>query len=75
MSTESKVKNIISEMIGIKLEEVKLDRTSADLGFDSLDDIEVVMAIEDKFDIQLHDDDLREDMTVQDMINLVDAAL
>lgn len=75
MSTESKVKEIIAELVGISLEEIKLDSTPDKLAMDSLDTIESVMAIEDEFSIEISDDDIKEDMTVQDMINLVDAAL
>jgi acyl carrier protein len=75
MSTESKVKKIIAELTGLNLEEVKLDSTPNKLAMDSLDTIESVMAIEDEFCIEINDDDINEHMTVQDMINLVDAAL
>lgn len=71
MSVESKVRRIISDQAGVKLEEVKLDRTSNQLGMDSLDDIEVIMAIEEDFNIEIPDDKLRNGMTVQDMVDLV----
>lgn len=75
MSTESKVKQIISTESGFKLDEIKLDSTPDSLAMDSLDTIMIVMEIEAEFEIELSDDDFGEDMTVQDMINLVDAAI
>ena len=66
MDIESKVKEIIVEQLGVAEEEV----TSAasfieDLGADSLDTVELVMALEEEFDIEISDDDAEKIATVK----------
>jgi acyl carrier protein len=70
MSSAEKVKEIIAE----KLEkEVFLDsRIQEDLGANSLDKVELVMAFEDTFAIVIHDEDAQKISTVQDAIVAID---
>jgi len=65
MSVDDKVKNIISEQLGVKKEEVKLESSFIDdLGADSLDTVEVVMALEEEFGIEIPDEDAEKITTV-----------
>lgn len=75
---ESRVKEIVHTqlgmMLGIGLDDVKLtDNFADDLGADSLDEIEMVMAIEDEFEIQIGDDEASKIKTVQQAIDYVTA--
>ena len=69
---EDQVKKIIVDHLGI--EESKVEPNSKfidDLGADSLDTVELVMAFEEKFDIEIPDDAAETILTVQDAINYI----
>ena len=68
-----KVKQIISEQLGV--EEAEVTPTASfvdDLGADSLDTVELVMALEENFDIEIPDDAAEKIRTVQDAIDYID---
>ena len=65
MSVDDKVKDIISEQLGVKKEEIKPESSFIDdLGADSLDTVEVVMALEEEFGIEIPDEDAEKITTV-----------
>jgi acyl carrier protein len=65
MSVDEKVKDIISEQLGVKKEEIKPESSFIDdLGADSLDTVEVVMALEEEFGIEIPDEDAEKITTV-----------
>jgi acyl carrier protein len=67
-SLEIKVRNILAEQLGVDLAEVTPDaRILDDLGADSLDVVEMVMSIEEAFDIEIPDEDVEELLTVADV--------
>jgi acyl carrier protein len=67
-SMELKVRNILAEQLGVDLAEVRPDaRILDDLGADSLDVVEMVMSIEEAFDIEVPDQDVEELRTVADV--------
>ncbi|MDP8289725.1 MAG: acyl carrier protein [Candidatus Susulua stagnicola] len=67
MSVDEKVKGIISEQLGVKKEEIKPESSFIDdLGADSLDTVEVVMALEEEFGIEIPDEDAEKITTVGD---------
>ncbi len=67
-----RVKRLIAENLGVSLEEVRSDAAFIDdLGADSLDIVELVMAIEKEFDIEIPDEDAEEISTVQDAIDYI----
>jgi len=73
-STEEKVKSIIVEQLGINESEVTGDASFIDdLGADSLDTIELVMAFEEAFGIEIPDEAAEKIKTVQDAVDYVDA--
>ncbi len=73
MSSEKRVKEIIVEQLGVKPEEVTNEASFVDdLGADSLDTVELVMALEEEFDIEIPDEDAEKIVTVVDASNYID---
>ncbi|MCB1715639.1 MAG: acyl carrier protein [Candidatus Competibacteraceae bacterium] len=77
MSTvEDRVKKIIIEQLGVKEEQVAADASFVDdLGADSLDTVELVMALEEEFECEIPDEDAEKITTVQQAIDYVNAHL
>jgi len=68
-----KVKQIVSEQLGVDEGEVVPSSSFVDdLGADSLDQVELVMALEEAFDLEISDDDAEKIRTVQDAIDYID---
>ncbi|MBN2243954.1 MAG: acyl carrier protein [Acidobacteria bacterium] len=73
-SVEEKVKSIIVDQLGVNESEVTGSASFVDdLGADSLDTIELVMAFEEAFGIEIPDEDAEKIKTVQDAIDYVEA--
>ena len=71
-SVEEKVKEIIVEQLGVDEEDVNPNaKFIEDLGADSLDTVELVMAPEEHFDIQIPDEDAEKIVTVGDAIQYI----
>jgi len=69
-----KVRKIMAEQLGIGEEEIKLESNfQDDLGIDSLDIFEVIMELEDEFDIQIPNEDLENLKTVEDLVNYIES--
>ncbi|HSH70538.1 MAG: acyl carrier protein [Deferrisomatales bacterium] len=69
---EETVKKIVSEQLGVDLEKVVNAASFIDdLGADSLDTVELVMALEEEFDQEIPDEDAEKIRTVQDAINYI----
>jgi acyl carrier protein len=76
MSVEEKVKEIIAEQLGVKKEEIKSESSFIDdLGADSLDTVEVVMALEEEFGIEIPDEDAEKITTVGEAIKYIDTKI
>ena len=74
MSIEEKVKKIVAEQLGSGEDEISNESSFIDdLGADSLDTVELVMALEEEFDIEIPDDDAEKIATVQAAIDYVTA--
>ena len=68
-----KIKEIIKDILDIEPEEVHLSsRLSEDFDADSLDKIQIVMAIEETFNIKVEDEDVKNINTIQDAINYIE---
>lgn len=73
--TFEKVKEIIAETIGYDEDSILMDSNLADdLGMDSLDAVELNMALEEAFEITISDEDLVKFATVADIVNHIEAA-
>jgi acyl carrier protein len=73
-SIEQRVKDIIVEQLGVEEEEVSPEASFIeDLGADSLDTVELVMAFEEEFNIEIPDEDAEGISTVQDAIDYIKA--
>jgi len=72
MSVDAKINEIIAEQLDVKLEDIKNDSSFIeDLGADSLDTAELVMAFEEAFDIEIPDDDAEKILKVQDALDYI----
>lgn len=71
-SIEERVKKIVAEQLGVKEEEVKNEASFVeDLGADSLDTVELVMALEEEFETEIPDEEAEKITTVQLAINYI----
>ncbi len=71
-SIEERVKQIVAEQLGVDEDQVTEDASFMDdLGADSLDTVELVMALEEEFDIEISDEDAEKIQTVKDAIDYI----
>ncbi|WP_291322022.1 acyl carrier protein [Desulfonatronospira sp.] len=74
MSVEQKVKEIVVDQLGISADEVKPEaKFVEDLGADSLDLTELIMAMEEEFDIEIDDEKAQELLTIQAVVDFIKA--
>ncbi len=72
MAVEDRVKKIIAEQLGVEEEEVVPEASFVqDLGADSLDTVELVMALEEEFDIEIPDDEAEKMQKVSQAIDYI----
>jgi acyl carrier protein len=68
------IKEVVVEQLSVNADEVKEDsKFVEDLGADSLDVVELVMALEEKFDIEIPDDEAEKIRTVKDVVNYIES--
>lgn len=73
MSTFDKVRDIVVEQLGVEADEVAIESTFIDdLGADSLDIVELIMAFEEEFNIEIPDEAAEKIKTVQDVVTYID---
>ncbi len=71
-SVESRIKEIIADQLGLHEEDVKNDANFVDdLGADSLDIVELIMAMEEEFEMEIPDEEAEKILAVQDAIDYV----
>jgi acyl carrier protein len=74
MSIEEKVQKIVREQLGVSAEEVKLEASFIDdLGADSLDTVELVMAFEEEFEIEIPDEEAEAIQTVKNAVDYINS--
>ncbi|NLN41739.1 MAG: acyl carrier protein [Clostridiales bacterium] len=67
-----KVRGIIAEQLGIEVDEITMESSFIDdLGADSLDIVELIMALEEEFDMEIPDEDAEKISTVGDVIDYI----
>lgn len=75
MSVAEKVKGIIVDQLGVSADEVKPEASFVeDLGADSLDLTELIMAMEEEFDIEIDDEDAQKIVKVKDAVDYIEKA-
>jgi acyl carrier protein len=73
MSVEDRVKSIIVEQLGVDAEEVTSEASFVeDLGADSLDTVELIMAFEEEFGVEISDDEAEKIRKVRDAVEYID---
>ena len=73
MSVEDRVKSIIVEQLGVDADEVNPDASFVeDLGADSLDTVELIMAFEEEFGVEISDDEAEKIRKVKDAVEYID---
>lgn len=71
-SIAERVKQIVAEQLGVDEDQVTNEASfMEDLGADSLDTVELVMALEEEFDIEISDEDAEKIQTVQDAVDYI----
>ena len=74
-NVQERVKNIIVEQLGVEADQVKPEAQFVnDLGADSLDTVELIMALEEEFDIEIPDDKAEKIKTVGEAVSYIEAA-
>ena len=74
MSTFDRVKKIVVDQLGVNEADVQIDSTFIDdLGADSLDIVELIMAFEEEFDVEIPDEDAQKIKTVKDVMEYIEA--
>lgn len=72
-NTRERVIKMVAEQLGVKEEDVRPDSSFIDdLGADSLDTVELIMALEEEFDTEIPDEDAEKLATVQDAIDYIE---
>jgi acyl carrier protein len=75
-SVEHEVRALIAEKLGLKEDEIEADASILDeLGADSLDAVEMIIALEDKFDVDITDEDAAQIGTVRQAVDYISHAL
>ena len=74
MSVEDRVQKIVCEQLGVSQEEAKLEASFIDdLGADSLDTVELVMAFEEEFEIEIPDEEAEAIATVRNAVDYINS--
>ena len=74
MSIEDRVKKIVSDQLGKSLDQIQNDSSFVDdLGADSLDTVELVMALEEEFDLEIADEDAEKISTVNEAVEYINS--
>lgn len=72
MSIEDKVKKIIADQLEVDVDKLSGDTTFEDIDADSLDIVELVMALEEEFDLEISDQEIENIRTVGDVVKYIE---
>lgn len=73
MSVEKKVKGIISDQLEVAVDKLSMETTFEDIDADSLDIVELVMALEEEFDLEISDQEIENIKTVGDIVKFIES--
>ena len=73
MNIEEKVKAIVSEQLEVAAEKLTTETTFEEIDADSLDIVELVMALEEEFDLEISDHEIEEIKTLGDIIKFIES--
>ena len=74
MENFDKLKEILADVLGVKIEDIKAENKFVDdLGADSLDLVELIMSFEDKFGIEISDEDAEKIISVKDALDYINS--
>lgn len=73
MSVEKKVKGIISDQLEVAVDKLSMETTFEDIDADSLDIVELVMALEVEFDLEISDQEIENIKTVGDIVKYIES--
>ncbi len=73
MSVENKVKEIISDQLEVALDKLTAETTFEDIDADSLDVVELVMALEEEFDLEISDQEIENVKSVGDVVKYIES--
>ncbi|MBU4311980.1 MAG: acyl carrier protein [Candidatus Omnitrophica bacterium] len=74
MSLFEEIRDVVSDQLGVKPEEVKSESSFIDdLGADSLDTVELIMALEEKFNIEIPDEDAEKMQKIDDVVRYIES--
>ena len=74
MENFDKLKEILADVLGVKIEDIKAEsRFVDDLGADSLDLVELIMSFEDKFSIEISDEEAEKILSVKDALDYINS--
>lgn len=74
-NTFDRIKEVIHKLCGNPIEEITLESTSDSLRFDSLDEVELLLELEDEFDIPINDYEYECCVTIKDLVGVIDKIL
>ncbi len=75
MSVEAKVKAIVSEQLEVDLNNLTAETTFEEIDADSLDIVELVMALEEEFDLEISDQEIENIKTIGDIISYIESKI
>jgi len=70
-----KLKSIIEDELGFKIDDLTLESTLADMGADSLDAVELIMAIEEEYDIEISEDDAQQFTSLGNIVSYIESKI
>jgi len=73
VSVENKVKEIISDQLEVALDKLTAETTFEDIDADSLDVVELVMALEEEFDLEISDQEIENVKSVGDVVKYIES--
>jgi len=71
MDIFTKIRNIVAEQLGVEADDIKMDTTFDDLNADSLDVVELIMALEEEFDIEIPDEEAEKIKNIGDAVEYI----